>query len=264
MLGAQESFENNLQSRKITLAETAVLSAEVKNQFGKAVKIAGEAGATVGQERDEKTGKLVDTIELFVGGSGELKGEFEHEIISGIGAGVAATGKASVVLGYVNDPATNTQEIRVTKLKGEASATASVAATNLNKVGDVIGPAGLAKIRELLKIDKTDLDPTMASLTATASGEVDAGVAYQALNDLLNDPEAATVESVTARAKKVLKDEKTKGSASLTMTLTERLAGDSVEVENRQTGMNSGARARRPSTAPRPASSGRAPRSAPA
>jgi hypothetical protein len=243
MLGAQESFENNLQSRKITLAETAVLSAEVKNQFGKAgVKIAGEAGATVGQERDEKTGKLVDTIELFVGGSGELKGEFEHDIISGIGAGVAAAGKASVVLGYVNDPATNTEEIRVTKLKGEASATASVAATNLNKVGEVIGPAGLAKIRELLKIDKTELDPTMASLTATASGEVDAGVAYQALSDLLNDPEAATVESVTARAKKVLKDEKTKGSASLTMTLTERLAGANVEVENRQTGLNSGAK----------------------
>lgn len=241
MLGAQESFEKNLQSRKLTIAEGVVMSGEVKNAFGKAgVKVTGEAGVTAGQERDE-SGKMVDTLELFVGAGGELTGEFEHEIISGIGAGVAAVGKASVVLGYVNDPATNTEEIKVIKLKGEASATASVAASNLNKIGAVVGPAGLQKIRDGLKIGNTNLDPTMASLTASAAGEVDAGVARAALNDVLNDPNTS-VQSVTAKAKQVLKDKNTKGSASLTMTLTERLAGVGVEVEEREPGMNMGAK----------------------
>jgi membrane protein involved in colicin uptake len=242
MLGAQESFEKNLQSRKMTIAEGVVMSGEVKNAFGKAgIKVSGEAGMTYGQERDDK-GKLVDTLELFVGGSGELTGEFEHDIVSGLGAGVAASGKASVVLGYVNDPATNTEEIKVIKLKGEASATASVAATNLNKIGGVIGQSNLQKIRDLLKIGNTNLDPTMASLTGTASGEVDAGVAYRALSDLLNDPNAASVSAVTSKAKQVLKDQRTTGTASLTMTLTERLAGAGVEVEEREPGMNSGAK----------------------
>jgi hypothetical protein len=241
MLGAQESFEKNLQSRKLTIAEGVVMSGEVKNAFGKAgVKVTGEAGVTAGQERDE-SGKMVDTLELFVGAGGELTGEFEHEIISGIGAGVAAAGKACVVLGFVIDPATNTEEINVIKLKGEASATASVAASNLNKIGAVVGPAGLQKIRDGLKIGNTNLDPTMASLTASAAGEVDAGVARAALNDVLNDPNTS-VQSVTAKAKEVLKDKNTKGSASLTMTLTERLAGVGVEVEEREPGMNMGAK----------------------
>ncbi len=243
MLGAQESFESNLQSRSLTIAQGVVMSGEVKNQFAKAgIKVSGEAGLTVGQERDE-SGKMVDTMEVFVGGSADVQGEFEHDIISGIGGGAGVAAKASAVLGYVNDPATGTEEIKVVKLKGQASATASVAACDLNQIEKVVGSGGLAKIRAALKIDKTELNPTMASLTGQASGEVDAGVARAALADLLSDPEAASVEAIASRARQVLRDKRTKGGASLTMTLTERLAGANVEAEEREPGMNAGAKA---------------------
>jgi large subunit ribosomal protein L6 len=243
MLGAQESFEDNLQSRKFTLAEGVVMSGEIKNEFAKAgVKVSGEAGVTVGQERDE-SGKMVDTLEVFVGGAGELTGEIDAGVVSGVGGGVAGAGKVTMSLGYVKDEKAGTEEIKATKLKGELSATGSVAASNLNKIGEVTGPAVLAEIRKAVEIDKTNLDPTMASLTGAVSGEVDPSVVTRELGPILDDPESASLQSLKTAGANILKDKKTAGSASLTLTMSERLAGVGFEAEQRSAEMRAGAKA---------------------
>jgi hypothetical protein len=242
MLGADEAFEDSLQSRKFTIAEGVVMSGEVKNEFAKAgVKVGGEAGVTVGQERDE-SGKLVDVLEVFVGGAGELTGEIDAGVVSGIGGGVAGAGKVTLSLGYVKDEKAGTEDIKATKLKGELSATASVAASNLEKIGEVTGPGAVQEIRKALQIDKTNLDPTMASLTGQAAGEVDPAVVTRELGPIITDPAAATLEAVKTAGANILKDKKTKGSASLSMTLTERLAGVGVEVEERSAEMRAAAK----------------------
>jgi hypothetical protein len=242
MLGAQEAFEDNLQSRKFTLAEGVVMSGEIKNEMAKAgVKVSGEAGVTVGQERDE-SGKMVDVLEVFVGGAGELTGEIDAGVVSGIGGGVAGSGKVTLSLGYVKDEKAGTEEIKATKLKGELSATASVAASNLNKIGEVTGPGPVQEIRKALQIDKTTLDPTMASLTGAAAGEVDPSVVTRELGPILDDPASASIEAVKTAGANILKDKKTAGSASLTLTLAERLAGIGVEAEERSAEMRVGAK----------------------
>lgn len=242
MLGADEAFEGNLQSRKFTIAEGVVMSAEAKNELGKAgVKVGGEAGLTVGQERDD-AGKMVDVLEVFIGGAGELTAELDAGIVSGIGAGVAGSGKVTLSLGYVKDEKAGTEEIKVNKLKGELSATASVAATSLSKIGEVAGPAVVADIKKTLEIDKAKIDPTMASLTGAASGEVDPAVVYKELGPILSDPAAASLAALKTAGSNIIKDKKTAGSASLTMTLTERLAGVSVEAEERSEAMRTGAK----------------------
>jgi hypothetical protein len=242
MLGADEAFEDSLQSRKFTLAEGIVMSGEVKNEFAKAgVKVSGEGGVTVGQERDD-SGKMVDVLEVFVGGAGELTGEIDEGVVSGIGAGIAGAGKVTLSLGYVKDDKAGTSEIKATKLKGELSATASVAASNLNKIGEVTGPGPVAAIRKALQIDKTNLDPSMASLTGQAAGEVDPAVVTKELGPIISDPAAASVAALKTAGANILKNEKTKGSASLSMTLTERLAGVSVEAEERSAEMRAGAK----------------------
>lgn len=243
MLGADESFEQNLQSRKFTIAEGVVMSAEAKNQMGKVgVKVSGEAGVTVGQERDE-AGKMTDVLEVFIGGAGEFAGEIDAGIVSGIGGGIAGSGKVTMSLGYVKDEKAGTEEIKVTKLKGELSATASVAASRLDKIGEVAGPAVVGEIKKALQIDKANIDPTMASLTGAASGEVDPAVVRKELGPILSDPEAASLGALKTAGGNIIKDKKTAGAASLTMTMTERLAGVGVEAEERSAAMRTGAKA---------------------
>jgi hypothetical protein len=242
MLGADESFEQNLQSRKFTIAQGVVMSAEAKNELGKAgVKVSAEGGMTAGQERDE-SGKMQDVLEVFVGGAGELTGEIDAGIVSGIGGGIAGSGKVTLGLAYVKDEKAGTEDIKVTKLKGELSATASVASSKLDKIGEVAGPAVVAEIKKALQIDKANIDPTMASLTGAASGEVDADVVRKELGPILSDPEAASLAALKTAGANILKDKKTTGSASLTMTLSERLAGVAVEAEERSAEMRAGAK----------------------
>ena len=243
MLGADEAFEKNLQSRKFTIAEGVVMSGEIKNEMAKAgVKVSGEAGVTIGQEKDD-SGKMVDVLEVFIGGAGELTGEIDAGIVSGIGGGIAGSGKVTLSLGYVKDEKAGTEEIKVTKLKGELSATASVAASNLGKIGEVAGPAVVAEIKKALQIDKANIDPTMASLTGAAAGEVDPAVVRKELGPILSDPEAASLAALKTAGGNIIKDKKTAGSASLTMTLSERLAGVGVEAEERSAEMRVGAKA---------------------
>ncbi len=58
------------------------------NALGKiGAKFSGEAGVTAGQEKSKDTGKMVETVELFVGGAGEVAAEVEVDFLGGISAG---------------------------------------------------------------------------------------------------------------------------------------------------------------------------------
>ena len=242
MAAAGGSFEQNLQSRKFTIAQGVMMSGEVKNSFAKAgIKVGGEAGVTYGQEK--KDGKMVDTLELFAGASGELTGEFEHDAISGISAGLAAQAQVGVTLGYVKDPATNTEEIDVLKVGGKASGSVSVAAVSLSKLGEIAGPGAVDAVRKAAQIDNTTMDPTAASLKGEVSADVEPTTAKASLSGILNDPAVASKTTVLEKAKEAIKKTKTTGKASIALTTTERLAGANVEFDDRsQPGQTKGAK----------------------